>query len=98
MACNTSDVNGIRLHRTFTPGVDINGTDKDVAITFRTPVVLANGMTDIAQTINSSGRAMLVIGPGILGQTTLPPRAYTAILSGAGGTTGVGLIDVFEVP
>jgi hypothetical protein len=29
---------------------------------------------------------------------TLPPGAYTAILSGAGGTTGVGLVDVFEVP
>jgi hypothetical protein len=29
---------------------------------------------------------------------TLPPGAYTAILSGAGQTTGVGLIDVFEVP
>jgi hypothetical protein len=29
---------------------------------------------------------------------TLPPGAYTAILSGAGATTGVGLVDVNEVP
>lgn len=28
---------------------------------------------------------------------TLPPGAYTAIVSGAGGTTGVGLVEVFEV-
>jgi bacillolysin len=28
---------------------------------------------------------------------TLPPGAYTAIVSGAGGTTGVGLVAVFEV-
>jgi len=28
---------------------------------------------------------------------TLPPGAYTAIVSGAGGTTGVGLVGVFTV-
>ena len=28
---------------------------------------------------------------------TLAPGAYTAIVSGAGGTTGVGLVEVFEV-
>jgi hypothetical protein len=28
---------------------------------------------------------------------TLPPGAYTAILSGVGGATGVGLIEVFEL-
>jgi hypothetical protein len=28
---------------------------------------------------------------------TLTPGAYTAIVSGAGGTTGIGLIEVFEV-
>jgi hypothetical protein len=28
---------------------------------------------------------------------TLPPGAYTAIESGVGGTTGIGLIEVFEV-
>jgi Big-like domain-containing protein len=28
---------------------------------------------------------------------TLPPGAYTAILSGVGGTTGVGLVGVYEV-
>jgi hypothetical protein len=27
---------------------------------------------------------------------TLPPGAYTAILSGAGGGTGVGIIEVFK--
>jgi hypothetical protein len=29
--------------------------------------------------------------------TTLGPGAYTAIVSGVGGTTGVGIIEVFEV-
>ncbi len=29
---------------------------------------------------------------------TLPPGAYTAIVSGVGGRTGVGLVGVFEVP
>jgi uncharacterized protein DUF11 len=29
---------------------------------------------------------------------TLPPGAYTAVLSGAGGTTGVGIIAVYSVP
>jgi hypothetical protein len=28
---------------------------------------------------------------------TLPPGAYTAIVSGVGGGTGVGLVEVFEV-
>jgi hypothetical protein len=30
--------------------------------------------------------------------TTLPPGAYTAILSGVGGTTGVGLVEVYNLP
>ena len=29
---------------------------------------------------------------------TLPPGGFTAIVSGVGGTTGVGLVEVFEVP
>ena len=29
---------------------------------------------------------------------TLPPGAYTAILAGAGGGTGVGIIGVFTTP
>ena len=29
---------------------------------------------------------------------TLPPGPYTAIVSGVGGGTGVGLVGVFEVP
>jgi hypothetical protein len=29
---------------------------------------------------------------------TLPPGAYTAILSGAGGTTGVGIVAVYTTP
>jgi hypothetical protein len=29
---------------------------------------------------------------------TLPPGGYTAQLSGVGATTGVGLIEVYEVP
>jgi uncharacterized protein DUF11 len=34
--------------------------------------------------------------PAIL--VTLPPGAYTAILSGIGGTTGVGIVAVYRVP
>jgi hypothetical protein len=29
---------------------------------------------------------------------TLPPGSYTAQVSGAGGTTGVALVEVYEVP
>jgi hypothetical protein len=29
---------------------------------------------------------------------TLPPGAYTAIVSGAGGGTGVGIVEVFPTP
>jgi len=29
---------------------------------------------------------------------TLPPEGYTAQLSGIGGTTGQGLIEVYELP
>ncbi len=28
----------------------------------------------------------------------LPAGAYTAILAGAGGTTGVGLVEVYRLP
>jgi hypothetical protein len=29
---------------------------------------------------------------------TLNPGAYTAIVSGAGGSTGVAIVEVFKVP
>ena len=29
---------------------------------------------------------------------TLPPGIYTAQMSGTGGSTGIGLIEVYEVP
>ena len=29
---------------------------------------------------------------------TLPPGSYTAQVSGVGGATGVGLVEVYEVP
>lgn len=29
---------------------------------------------------------------------TLNPGAYTAIVQGAGGTTGVGIVEVFAAP
>jgi hypothetical protein len=29
---------------------------------------------------------------------TLPPGTYTAVVRGAGGTTGAGLVEVYEVP
>jgi hypothetical protein len=29
---------------------------------------------------------------------TLAPGQYTALLSGVGGTTGIGLVEVYETP
>ena len=29
---------------------------------------------------------------------TLPPGAYTAVVSGTGGSAGAGLVEVYEVP
>ena len=29
---------------------------------------------------------------------TLPPGSYTAQISGVGGTTGVALVEVYELP
>jgi hypothetical protein len=29
---------------------------------------------------------------------TLPPGSYTAEVSGLGGTTGIGLIEVYDLP
>jgi hypothetical protein len=50
-----------------------------------------------AATILSSGFAPLnTLESAIL--MTLNPGAYTAIVSGVGGTTGVGIVEVFAVP
>ena len=49
---------------------------------------------------NSNGVAAL-LAPGADSESailiTLEPGAYTAILSGAGGQTGIGLIEIYEV-
>ena len=49
-----------------------------------------------AATIQSSGFAPADTRESAI-YTTLNPGAYTAIVMGAGGTTGVGIIEVFEV-
>lgn len=47
--------------------------------------------------IAASGFAPLDPGESAI-LVTLPPGAYTAIVSGVGGTAGVGLVEVFAVP
>jgi hypothetical protein len=49
-----------------------------------------------AQQISASGFAPAVANESAI-LVTLAPGGYTAIVSGAGGGTGVGLIEVFEV-
>ncbi len=58
------------------------------------------GDAQIASTAASVGAfAWSVVGtPDSALLVTLPPGAYTAELSGASGDTGVGLIEVYEVP
>ena len=40
--------------------------------------------------------AINALEPAVI--ANLAPGAYTAIVSGAGGTTGVGLVGVFKTP
>lgn len=91
----TSDSNGIRLHRRYTPGVIVNNQPRNVTITFsNSPVVLANGTTDVGSTASpTSGTATLEIPGAGLGGTTvtcsLPysePQVFTV--------NGIGSIDV----
>ena len=35
---------------------------------------------------------------GTVWEKNLPPGGYTAQVSGAGGTTGNGLVEVYEIP
>jgi hypothetical protein len=79
-----------------------------VAGTLGNPLLqLFNGSTQIAanddwqsapnaSTIQSSGFAPLHPLESAI-YTTLNPGAYTAIVSGVGGSTGIGLVEVFEV-
>ncbi len=65
---NTSDANGIRLHRTFTPNVPLGGLagTRDVTLTFSPPVILANGMTDINQNVPLAGAVVADVS-GVIG-------------------------------
>jgi parallel beta-helix repeat protein len=52
----TADGNGVRLHGLFMPNVPIQGLGKvNLTLTFSPPVLLANGIADIGQTVVSSG-------------------------------------------
>lgn len=51
----TNDNNGLRLHRQFEP-------DGNITVTFIPPVKFANALTDIGQTVNSSGTASTNFG------------------------------------
>ena len=59
----------------------------------------ASNATALASTAESVGAFALVPGSqdAVL-LLTLPPGAYTAQVSGVGATTGVGLVEVYEVP
>jgi hypothetical protein len=59
----TNDGSGIRLHRQFEPGVFIPGLGTvDLTVTFNPPILIANAMTDIGQTVDSSGTADTNLG------------------------------------
>jgi hypothetical protein len=52
----TADSDGIRLHGLFMPKVPIQGLGKlDITLMFSPPILLANGVADIGQTVSSSG-------------------------------------------
>ncbi|MDA9764497.1 hypothetical protein N9C83_03960 [Opitutales bacterium] len=53
------------------------------------------------QSAANSGEVQALLAPGAASESailvTLEPGAYTAILSGAGGQTGIALIEIYEV-
>jgi len=51
---------------------------------------------DLAAILASGFQPNNPLEPAVI--ATLAPGAYTAIVSGAGGTTGVGLVGVFKAP
>jgi hypothetical protein len=56
----------------------------------------------VDQCANSSEIQASVFAPSNILESailiTLEPGAYTAVVSGAGGTTGVGIVEVFTLP
>ena len=59
----------------------------------------AANAAEIAATFATVGACTLPVGSkdaAVL--VTLPPGAYTALVSGANGTTGVALVEIYEVP
>jgi unsaturated chondroitin disaccharide hydrolase len=66
--------------------VNDNWSDRTDASTIRD---ISTRVGAFALSTSSKDAAILV---------TLPPGSYTAQLSGVGGTTGIGLIEVYEVP
>ncbi|MGI9086784.1 MAG: hypothetical protein ACR2HH_03425 [Chthoniobacterales bacterium] len=49
--------------------------------------------------IRGIGRSLSTNGtPGAAIVATLTPGNYTAIVRGVGGTTGIGLVEVFRLP
>jgi hypothetical protein len=65
------------------------GTSPVVSIVGAATVTVTSTVGAFALPANSADSAMLV---------TLPPGIYTAQVSGANNTSGVALIEIFEVP
>ena len=65
------------------------GSSTVVAVVQAASASVMSSVGAFALTPGSNDAAMLV---------TLPPGTYTAQLSGVGGTTGIGLIEVYEAP
>jgi len=62
----TNDADGIRLHRQFEPEVFIPGMSiVDLTATFIPPIKIADAVTDIGQTVNSTGIARTNDLPGV---------------------------------
>jgi len=62
-------------------------------------VVENNGAFTVRAIIGAGGMSDVVSpSPGESSFVEVREGPYTAIVSGVGGTTGVGLVEVFEVP
>jgi hypothetical protein len=95
MTFNTSDGDGIRLHRRFAPnGVDC-GVPRNLTLTFSPPVIFANGMTDIGSIANTAGDAEAVIT--VCGTSSLSYTASFTVNGFETVTVPAGIFDVLKI-
>ena len=94
----TNDANGIRLHRQVDP-VD------NITVTFSPPITLVNALTDVGQTVNSSGTVQSNLGTSsytasfavqAIENVTVPLRLFknTVRLQGSFTIVGFGTVSL----